>query len=167
MESGLDWQLEEATVADATTASPCQRIPYLQHGSVFLTDSSSIVRYVREQSGKPFCADVFDYDLYCMANTVLDSAMGLMVFENQGLTADQSEYLTRETNRVHSGLAALNDHVQLQDILTDGLLRVGCLLEWGLYRQRFTLEATPKLEAFLNKAKHTAEFAQTSPFVAQ
>jgi len=45
----------------------------------------------------------------------------------------------------------------------DAALRVACLLDWGLFRKRFSLATRPRLQAFLNQAHDYAIFADTAP----
>ena len=164
-ESGLDWELIETDATASATQSPTQKVPFLKHGDVCLTDSSSIVRYVREQAGQSFCPDITDYDLLCTANTLLDACVNLFLLERfGGKDLGGNPYLKRQGARNNTGLAYLESlTLSAQAPFNDGELRLACFLDWGLFRERLSLEGYPKLQAFLSAVRQHPAFASTQP----
>ncbi len=68
-----------------------------------LTDSSAILKSIREQSGKAFFSDNDDFNNYCTANTLLDTAINLFYLEKEDLTPAKSGYLARQQSRMARG----------------------------------------------------------------
>ncbi len=144
--------------------SPTSKVPFMQDGALTLTDSSSILKYIREKAGQMFLADVQDYETFAISNTLLDSAINTFLLEMQGVDANEVPYLTRQKNRVASGLAALNLRIDpAQGISTDGALRAACLLAWGDYRSRFTLDGLDNLQGLKEAANADSNFVATAP----
>ena len=158
---------EEADYAASAADSPMQKVPYLRHGDVFLTDSTSILRYVREAAGQPFLPTLEDLELFCQANTLMDTTINLFLLEKDGATPDNTPYLARQANRLRTGLAALETRLGAAPIevegFTDAHLRLACYLSWALFRGRITLDAHPSLIALLAAADALPQFADTSP----
>ena len=88
-QSNLEWELEQVTL-DTISRSPTLRVPFLIDGDLTLSDSSVIVRYVREQSGQAFLATVADHELFALATSVLDTAVNVYLM-NIGDSADLAE----------------------------------------------------------------------------
>ena len=163
-ETELSFEFVEVQGADPKNPSPTKRVPYFEDGGRQLSDSSSIIRYLREKSGTPFLASVEDFDLFCLANTVLDSAINVFLFERvEGLLPSHSKYLTRQMARIESGLSELEQRPLPEVANDDAGLRLGCLLAWGRFRQRFTLHGRPNLQALLTKCDAYEPFASTAP----
>ncbi len=162
-QGGFDWQLVAADGAAAAAASPAQKVPYFEHRDVFLTDSVSILKYVREKSGQPFLPRVEDCELFCLASTLLDASINLFLLEKEGLTVSPGSYLERQANRVISGLKALDKQARTGGELDDAHLRLACYLDWGLFRQRIELSSHASLLALLEHARSIPVFAQTAP----
>ena len=164
LESGLDFELIETDNKASAQQSPTQKVPFLQDGGLALTDSTSIVKYIREKSGQPYFADIAEYDAFCLVNTSLDACVNLFFLERDGIEAEQSGYLQRQRARVDSTLAELNQMpLPSSAPYGDMALRLACYLAWGLYRQRIALEAYPSLEEFLQQINDYPAFAQTAP----
>lgn len=175
--SDIDCEFVVCAPADMVGISPTARIPYLEAGSVKLSDSTSILKYLRDQTGAPFLESPRDHDLYCLSNTVLDSAICLFLIKKlDGLEPAQSQYLARQAARVESGL----DELEARELpltlsggdtlssgaalpLGDAEIRLASLLEWGLFRHRFSLENRPRLRAFLSLAQSWDVFRETAP----
>ena len=158
---------EEADYDASAADSPTQKVPYLRCGDVFLTDSTSILRYVREAAGQPFLPTIEDLELFCQTNTLLDATVNLFLLEKEGATPDNTPYLARQSNRLRTGLAALETQLSAGPIevgaFTDAHLRLACYLSWALFRGRITLDAHPSLIALLAAADAMAQFADTAP----
>jgi len=130
-----------------------------------LTDSSSILKYIREKSGVSFFADIKDFELFNMTNTVLDACVNLFFLEKtDNIKLSDSQYLQRQYSRVLSGLSALNNSdLAAQLPLSDGEIRLACFLDWGLYRNRIDLSGLDNLSKLLLLAKKDKCFADTAP----
>lgn len=165
IESNLPFEFIEVQGADPKNKSPTRRVPYFEDGALGLSDSSSILRYLREKSETPFLSTLQEFDLFCLANTVLDTAINVFMFERlESLLPDQSKYLSRQVARIESGLDELEQRTFARDIAkNDAALRVGCLLAWGRFRKRFSLAGRPTLQAFLKGCDSYGPFADTAP----
>lgn len=130
-----------------------------------LTDSASITRYLREKAGQPFLPSVMDQELFALSATVLDTAINLFLFErHDGLLPGASKYLTKQAARVSSGLHALNEGPLSESVpLGDASIRLACVLAWGRFRNRFTLDGFERLSRFLDLADSWEPFAKTAP----
>src|SRR5690554_7357084 len=76
-----DFQFIPTDHAQSAEQSPTKRVPFLQDDAVMLYDSSSILRYLREQQQQGFCDSVEDFDLFCMVNTALDATVNVFLLE--------------------------------------------------------------------------------------
>lgn len=163
-----DFELVETDYAASARQSPAARVPFTTDGDRMLTDSASILRLIRERAGQRFFPDLEDYDLFLLANTGLDTAINLFLLERDGLGPTQSPYLARQQQRVDDVLKALdaNEWVQRQDAAepySDGLLRVGCFVSWGLFRVRLSIDSHPNLRRLLARLDDDEYFSDTHP----
>ncbi|WP_041523917.1 glutathione S-transferase family protein [Gilvimarinus agarilyticus] len=163
-EAGFEYQLVETDASASAQQSPTKKVPFLQDGDVGLTDSTAIVKYVREKSGQSYFADIAEYDAFCLVNTSLDACVNLFFLERDGVYPEQSDYLQRQSARVSSTLAEL-DQMPLPSHAPYGdmALRLGCYLAWGEYRDRISLDAYPNLAKFLQALHHYQPFSSTAP----
>ena len=175
-QSNLEWELEQVTL-DTISRSPTLRVPFLIDGDLTLSDSSVIVRYVREQSGQAFLATVADHELFALATSVLDTAVNVYLM-NIGDSADLAEvpagasaigfdpktYFERQQERIAVGMQEL-EHCQLSSSqpYTDGEIRLGCLLDWAAYRETIDLSGKDNLCRFLADIRAWPPFAETAP----
>lgn len=151
------------TTAD-TPKSPTDRIPFLHHGDVTLTDSSAIIRYIREQAGAAFLPDISEYDRFLLINTAMDTALNIFLLERDGVTPENSRYLARQEQRIKSCLKSLNNlPLPAASPYSDMHLRLACFMEWCLFRKRMSFEAYPTLTTFLADIQHYPPFADTAP----
>lgn len=164
-QSGLTHEFLEVAANDPNNPSPTRKIPYFADGSIGLSDSSSILKYVRQKSGAPFLESVEELELYCLASTYLDAEINLFMFERlDGLLPERSAYLRRQRERVTGGLTELDRGSLAQSLpLDDGQIRLACLLSWGVFRNRFSLEGLPGLKAFIALANSWQIFSATAP----
>lgn len=160
---GLDFEFVE-TVA-GQSASPTGRVPFLVEGDLQLSDSTSILRHIRLLLAEPFLPTAQQADTYCLANTVLDAAISLFLFERlDGLLPEKSKYLRRQSDRVQAGLVELEArNISTEFPLSDAALRVVCLAAWGSYRRRFDLSEFPRLQRLVESARRAAPFRATEP----
>lgn len=163
-ESNLDWEFVETDGVASAAQTPTKKVPFLRDGDLALTDSCSIVKYIREKNGQPFCFTVLEYDHLCMVNTMLDASVNLFMLEKDGITADQSKYLQRHSARIKASLAELNQRVWRDTgPYNDAELRLLCYLDWVLFRKRFTFDEYTNLTAFLTSARNYLPFTKTAP----
>ncbi len=163
-ETGLRCEFIESDTRTSAERSPSQKLPFLQDGELLLTDSSSILRYLREKAGQSFFPSLRDYDDFCLTNTLMDAAQILLVLERDGLTPEQSPYLERQRRRIDTCLDALAQRpLSGQAPYSDFELRLGCVLAWGRYRDRFSFQQYPSLTELLEGLDQYAPFADTAP----
>jgi glutathione S-transferase len=60
-------------------------------------------------------------------------------------------------------LNVLEQRIRSQPLSVDTGLRLACFLDWGLFRQRFSLEQRPALQAYLEQFSDDASFLATAP----
>ena len=163
-QEGLDFDFVEADYAMSAEKSPTAKVPFLSDGERTLTDSASILKHIREKSGKPFLTDLDDYENFAMTNTLLDSAINVFMLENEGFGPEQIKYLGRQKNRIQSGLEALDRRFATdRDLDRDGALRCACFLGWALFRKRISLDGLDNLRDLLAAADQVEAFAATAP----
>ncbi len=163
-ETDLRCEFVESDTRTSAERSPTQKLPFLQDGELLLTDSSSILRYLREKAGQPFFPSLRDYDNFCLANTLMDAAQILLVLERDGLTPAQSPYLERQQRRIDTALDALAQCTfRSHPPYSDFELRLGCVLAWGQYRNRFSFQQYARLTELLEGLDQYAPFAETAP----
>ena len=164
MQEGVDFDFVETDHAMSAETSPAAKVPFLADGDLLLTDSSSILKYVREKSGGSFLADLDDYENFALTNTVLDSMINVFLLESEGFGADKIQYVGRQKNRISSGLKTLNQRVDpARGITTDSALRCACFIDWALFRKRMTLDGLDNLRDLLAVANEEEVFAATAP----
>lgn len=165
MEGGLAHDFVKTTNQASAEKSPTQRVPFLIDGDVQLTDSTSILRHVRERAGRPFLPTVTALERYCLANTALDTCINLFQLERDGVTVDASPYLARQQSRIETCLAALDAmHLSAEPPYDDVQLRVACFLDWALFRKRLQFDEHRHLTALLSGVRRYEPFVETAPF---
>jgi glutathione S-transferase len=168
LESGLAFTFVETDAAGSARLSPTQKVPFLKYKEAgvdsLLTDSSAILKLIREKSGQVFFKDVQAFNSYCTANTLLDTAINLFYLEKENLTPQTSTYLARQQSRMETGLAELNKlNFAKAPPFNDSELRIACFLDWALFRKRLTLDAYPNLATFIQNIRQYPHFASTAP----
>ncbi len=163
-QTGLDCKFAETDYAQSAEQSPTCRVPFLTDDTRMLTDSASIVRYLREAAGQAFCPGIDEFDLFLLVDTVMDSAVNLFLLEKDGVTPETSAYLARQQRRVGQTLDELEDRIEGRaDASGDGMIRLGCFLSWALFRQRLVLEDHPVLAEFQRRFEADPAIAATHP----
>ena len=168
IQSGLEWEMVELDIhTNEDPGTPTLRVPFLEDGDVRLTDSTSIVKYVREKSGQSFIPDALDMDRYCLANTLLDAAINLFLLERSGIDISANKYTRRQQKRIEMILSEL-DSVPLPQAghLNDADYRVAVGVAWGQFRNRFSIDAHSNLQHLLAIAADDPSFSATKPPVA-
>lgn len=167
-ETKTDFSLTETDHDMSAKLNPAKKVPFLHHNDLRLHDSSSILKYLRDKAGESFFADIKDFDQYCLVNTALDTCINLFLLKSQGVDVEGNSYLERQRDRV-SGILELmenKDHAVAYEgphPFSDGELRLGCFLSWGLFRGLIALDDYPKLRAFVDKINDYPLFADTHP----
>lgn len=163
-QTGLECEFVETDYAASAEQSPTCRVPFLMDQGRMLTDSASIVRYLRETAGQEFCASIDEFDLFLLVDTVMDSTVNLFLLEKDGVTPETSAYLARQQRRVAQTLDELERRVEgADDASGDGMLRLGCFLSWALFRQRIVLDDHPCLAEFQQRFEADPAIAATHP----
>lgn len=165
MDAGIDFEFSNIDQAKSAEISPTKKVPFLKDGDLLLCDSASILKYIREKSGQAFCSEVKDYDLYCFASTLMDSAANVFYLEKFGLNPEDNAYVARQNARISDGMAYLEGLSYNKSLpLKDSELRIACLVDWAMFRKRFDFTNHPNLLALLDLAKSAKAFADTYPF---
>lgn len=167
-ETKVDYSLTETDHEMSAKLSPAKKVPFLHHNELRLHDSSSILKYVREHAGERYFPDTKDYDQYCLVNTALDASINLFLLEQQDVTPNNNAYMKRQQGRVDDILALMESRQHAVAYegphpFSDGELRLGCYLSWGLFRKRLSLDAYPQLQEFVDKLNDYPLFAETHP----
>lgn len=164
LETGLACEFIETDAAASASQSPTQRVPFLQDGDIFLSDSSSILKYVREKSGNAFCETAEELNQFCMVNTALDATVNLFFLERDGVDINAYAYTKRQAARIETSLAELNQlSIPQFAPYNDAQLRLACYLAWGLFRKRINLDNYDNLARFLDQIGDYENFAVTAP----
>ncbi|KPU83016.1 glutathione S-transferase [Psychromonas sp. PRT-SC03] len=165
LETALPCEFIETDITQVEKISPTKKVPLLIDGDLMLTDSSSILKYLREKSGAVFMPDIYDFELFNLSNTIMDACVNLFVMQlMDNITPQQSKYLTRQQSRVLSGLEALNEYDFERRVgLSDGKLRLACFLDWGVYRDVINLKKLNNLSRFLDLVREDTNFIKTCP----
>lgn len=164
LETKLACEFIETDQAGSAAQSPTQRVPFLEDGEVFLTDSSSILKYIREQAGTDFLRSASELDTYAMINTALDATVNLFFLQRDGVDLQAYEYTRRQAARIESSLAELNAlALPMQAPYGDVNLRLACYLFWGLFRKRIDINTHKNLQDFLAGINQYQPFTDTAP----
>ncbi len=164
LETGLPCEFVESDASVSATRSPTKKLPFLVDGDLLLTDSSTIIRHLREQAGETFLPKLRDHDHFCLVNTALDAAVNLFLLEKDGVSPESGPYLGRQQQRVQSCLEVLNHlELELKPPYSDFELRLGCFLAWGRFRNRFDASRYPHLIDFTSAMDQYPHFGATAP----
>ena len=162
-EENFDFEFVETDQAGSAIQTPTQRVPFLEDGEVFLTDSSTILKYIREKSGKTFLQNVKEWDEYCLINTLMDTTANLFFLERDGVDLNAYAYTKRQSARIGSILEELNARpLPKLAPYSDAQLRLACYLDWADIRKRIKLDLYPNLIEFLDGAKNYSHFKNTA-----
>lgn len=164
LESTLDFEFIETDQTASATLSPTKRVPLLQDGELTLTDSSAILRYIRNKSAVPFIENASQFDQYCMINTALDSTINLFFLARDGVDIERFDYTLRQAQRVDSILAELEQQKwPLHGPFDDVQIRLACFLSWAVFRQRINIDRYPRMKLFLAAIEREPFFSETAP----
>jgi glutathione S-transferase len=165
-ETGLECEFIETNQDASAAQSPTQRVPFFSHGQVFLTDSSAIIKYLREYVGGQFLVSAEEFDQFCTVNTALDTTVNVFFLQRDGVDIQAYPYTQRQQGRIATSLVQLNNlDLPRKPPYSEVHLRLGCYLSWGLMRQQISLANYPNLQDFLTALEHYPAFALTAPAV--
>ncbi len=164
-QAGLNCKFIQTDYEQSAEMSPTRRVPFLYDAKLMLTDSASILRYLREKAGQAFFPDIRDYDLFLLVNTAMDSTVNLFLLERDGVTPSESSYLLRQRGRVEDTLAYVDRQVgdAPTSMDSDGMIRLGCFLSWALFRKRISLGDHSALAEFQRQFESDPTIAATHP----
>lgn len=164
LEQKLAFEFVPTDYAQSAANSPTQKVPFFVADGIQLTDSTAIVQWIRQQGNQAFIPKPESMNLYATANTVLDAAINLFLLEKENVLPANVPYLRRQENRIATSLQYLNATTPpLSAQPSDAQWRVACLLDWALYRKRFTFDHLPNLIALHREACIRGPFKETSP----
>jgi glutathione S-transferase len=164
LETDSTCEFIETDQAHSAIQSPTKRVPFLEDGNVFLTDSIAILKYLREKAGQSYLTSVDELNQFCMVNTALDTTANLFFLERDGVNLQAYEYTRRQAARIESSLAELN-HLSLPASApySDVHLRLACYLAWALFRKRINIDVHENLQKFLAGINQYSPFTDTAP----
>ncbi|MBB1273035.1 MULTISPECIES: glutathione S-transferase family protein [Psychromonas] len=165
LQTELDFKFIEIDATQSAELSPTKKVPLLIDCELQLTDSTSILTHIYEVAGEEFLNDVEEVELYHMANTLLDAYVNLfMLAKFDGITPEKSIYLTRQQQRIESGLVAINNKKFSQALpLTHAEVRLAAFVDWATYRELLSLNDYPHLQQLLTLANTDPIFVETAP----
>ena len=72
LETKQDFELVLTDAQLSSENSPAQKVPFLQDADIKLSDSTSIIRYLREKAGQHVEPSYQELEQFCLINTGLD-----------------------------------------------------------------------------------------------
>lgn len=154
----------ETDQTGSSAKSPTQRVPFLEDGEIFLTDSASITKYLREQAGQDYCKTAQELDALCLVNTLMDATVNLFFIKRDGVDITAVPYLQRQAARIQSTLAELNQQSWPTSApYNDAQLRLACFIGWAKFRNQIDFSAYGNLENFYAGALNYPHFITTQP----
>lgn len=164
LEAGLSFEFVETDFIGSAKQSPTQRVPFLEDDNQSFTDSSSIIKHLREKTGTRFCASAKELDNFCLVNTALDATTNLFFIERDGVQIADVPYLQRQAARIESILGELNAmELPMSSPYNDAQLRLACFIGWAKFRKRVDFTPFANLENFFANANHYEIFRLTAP----
>jgi glutathione S-transferase len=167
LETRAAFEFVETDQASSAVKSPTKRVPFLEDGDTFLTDSSSIIKYLREKVGQQFCVSATELDQLCLVNTALDTTVNLFFMKRDGVEVETIPYLQRQAARIQSTLTELNQlslpHSLNDKTFNDAQLRLACFIGWAKFRKQLDFSKFENLEKFYAGALEYPHFQATMP----
>ena len=163
-QTNIACEFVETDISAATDLSPTMKLPFFKDSDHLLTDSATIIRYLRESQGQDFLADIRDFDLFALINTLMDSVVNVFQLERAGIAVGTNTYLQRQVQRVDTGMRYLNQlTVEKLQHDPDVNLRLACFLDWLNFRKRYDFSALANLNEVLADNLNNADFCATAP----
>jgi glutathione S-transferase len=164
LETEQPFDFIETDQAGSSAKSPTQRVPFFEDDKIFLTDSLSIAKYLREKAGQDYCRSAQELDDICLVDTVMDAATNLFFIKRDGVDVTAIPYLQRQAARVQSTLAELNKFTPpLAAPYNDAQLRLACFIGWAKLRKQVDFSVYENLEKFYAGALNYHHFLATQP----
>lgn len=164
LETQQAFEFIETDQAGSSAKSPTQRVPFLEDGEVFLTDSTSITKYLREKVGQPFCKTAQELDVLCLVNTLMDATVNLFFIKRDGVDISTVPYLQRQAARIQSTLAELDQMPWPSSTpYNDAQIRLACFMGWAKFRNQIDFSIYTNLEKFYVAALNYDYFLATQP----
>lgn len=164
LETGLACEFIETDQTGSAAQSPTQRVPFLQDGDIFLTDSASIIKYLRERVGQDYCKTAKELDELCLVSTLMDATVNLFFIKRDGVDISGIPYLQRQAARIHTTLKELNQlPLPNSAPYTDAQIRLACFIGWAKLRNQVDFSVYPALEQFYVNANQHPHFQATQP----
>ena len=164
LETGFTAEFIETDQTASAVKSPTKRVPFLEDGNIFLTDSSAIIRYLREKAGTKFLYTIEELNQFLNVNSALDSCTNLFFLARDGVDIQAYEYTKRQSARIDSILRDLDEiNLPMQAPYNDAHLRLACFLAWALFRNRIKVEPYKNLQEFLSRIENYPPFFDTAP----
>lgn len=164
LETAQPFEFIETDQTGSSAKSPTQRVPFLEDGDIFLTDSASIAKYLREKAGQDYCKTAKELDEVCLVNTLMDATVNLFFIKRDGVDITAIPYLQRQAARIQSTLAELNQQAWPTTApYNDAQLRLACFIGWAKLRNQIDFSIYGNLEHFYNNALNYHHFMATQP----
>ncbi|HTF97791.1 MAG TPA: glutathione S-transferase [Cellvibrio sp.] len=164
LETGLPCEFIETDQNSSAEKSPTKRVPFFEDGDIFLTDSSSIVKYLREKVGQHFCKTAKELDEYCLVNTLLEATTNLFFIKRDGVDIQPVPYLQRQAARIASILTDINQlPFPSSPPYSDMQLRLACYIGWSKLRNQVDFSNYSHLENFYSNLQEYPPFKATLP----
>lgn len=164
LETAQAFEFIETDQTGSTARSPTQRVPFLEDGEIFLTDSASITKYLREKAGQDYCKSAQELDEVCLVNTAMDATVNLFFIKRDGVDITTIPYLQRQAARIKSTLEELNKFVLPSAApYNDAQLRLACFIGWAKLRNQIDFSIYDNLEKFYAGIQHYDHFQVTRP----
>lgn len=164
LETGQPCEFIETDQMGSSEKSPTQRVPFLEDGDVFLTDSASITKYLREKAGQDYCNTPKELDDLCLVNTLMDAAVNLFFIKRDGVDITAIPYLQRQMARIESTLVELNQStLPTAPPYNDAQLRLACFIGWAKLRNQIDFSPYDNLETFYADTLNYHHFIATQP----
>ena len=164
LETALPCEFIETDQSGSTAKSPTQRVPFLEDDEIFLTDSTSIIKHLRERVGQDYCKSAKELDELCLVSTVMDACVNLFFIKRDGVDISSIPYLQRQAARIQSTLKELDQlPLPLAAPYSDAQLRLACFIGWAQLRKQVDFSLYPNLDAFFTSANQHPHFQATQP----
>lgn len=164
LETNAKLEFIEIDASVSAAKSPTKRMPFLEDGDLFLSDSSAIVRYLREDAGQAFCPSVIELDQLCLVNTLLEVTTNLFFLQRDGITGEGSPYIERQKARLESTLEIIDGFtLPKQAPYSDVQLRLAAYMGWSILRNMQSFDKYPHIQEFYRGIKNYPPFVQTLP----
>lgn len=163
LEESINFDFIETDTTASAKKSPTKKIPFLQDGEITLTDSGSIIKYIREKAGKPYLKSLHEFEAFLLINTSMDACINVFLLERDNITQEHSSYLKRQSARIESIFEVINEYTLAKSSpYTDIEIRLACYIDWALFRNRISIEKYGNLTEFMAGIKTYEPFINTA-----